>query len=126
MTRQVPRFRRFANRLAGARLCYGKPVHVGDRAIVPVARVRAMGGFGWGSQKDTGDGGGGGGTLAASPVGFIDIGPEGARFEAIPDPDRTARLLKAGAVAVATVLAATALHHRLTSSSGASRSWSWR
>jgi hypothetical protein len=54
----------------------------------------------------TGGGGGGGGSFTAHPVGFIDVGPEGARFEAIPDPDRTARLLKAGAAAVATVITA--------------------
>ena len=116
--RRAPALRRLLSRLGGARLCYGKPVHVGDRAVVPVARVQAMGGAGWGSDKSA-DGGGGGGVLNAKPVGFIDIGPEGARFEAIPDPDRGARLLKAGAFAAATVLVATAVHHRLTSGAGA-------
>jgi uncharacterized spore protein YtfJ len=111
---RVPAVRRLVTRLGGARLCYGKPVHVGDRAVVPVARVRAMGGFGWGAQEGS-DGGGGGGQLDARPVGFIDIGPEGARYEAIPDPDRGAKLVKAAAAAAATVLVATALHHRITS-----------
>ena len=115
---RVPALRRLVTRLGGARLCYGKPVHVGDRAVVPVARVVAVGGGGWGRDDDAGGGGGGGG-LNASPVGFIDIGPEGARFEAIPDPDRAAKLLKAGAVAAATLLVATAVRHRLTSGAGA-------
>ena len=113
-TDRVPALRRLVTRIGGARLCYGKPVHVGDRAVVPVARVRTMGGAGWGSDKNA-DGGGGGGILNAQPVGFIDIGPEGARFEAIPDPDRGPKLVRAGAMAAATVLVATALHHRLTS-----------
>jgi uncharacterized spore protein YtfJ len=111
--------RRLVARLAGARLCYGEPVRVGDRAIVPVARVQAIGGGGWGTGDDaagsTGGGGGGGGSFNASPVGFIDIGPEGARFEAIPDPDRTAKLLKAGAAALATVATAVAVRRRVLS-----------
>ena len=28
----------------GARLCYGEPVHVEGRTVIPVARVRAAGG----------------------------------------------------------------------------------
>ena len=103
-------------RLAGARLCYGEAVRVGDRAIVPVARVQAAGGGGWGSGDDslgsTGGGGGGGGWLGAQPVGFIDVGPEGSRFVAIPDPDRPMKLLKAGAAAAATVLTAVAVEQR--------------
>jgi uncharacterized spore protein YtfJ len=119
---RAPAARRLLTRLAGARLCYGKPVRVGDRAIVPVARVRAVGGGGWGSEDEQRGGGGGGGTLSAQPVGFIDIGPEGSHFEAIPDPDRTAKLIKAGAVAIATVLAASAVRHRLATSGRSSRS----
>src|SRR3954447_5167776 len=118
MAQRVPAARKLLTRLAGARLCYGKPVRVGDRAIVPVARVRTTGGFGWGSDDASASGGGGGGMLNAQPVGFIDVGPEGARFEAIPDPDRSTKLLRAGAVAVVTVLAATAVRQRLTSRSG--------
>ena len=114
MKTRVPPVRRLATRLSGARLVFGKPVRVGDRAVVPVARVRAMGGFGWGAREEE-DGGGGGGQLDARPAGFIDIGPEGARYEAIPDPDRGAKLVKAVAAAAATVLVATALHHRITS-----------
>ena len=121
MAKRVPALRKLAARLSGARLTFGEAVHVGDRAIIPVARVDARGGFGSGPGDDAG--GGGGGRLAASPVGFIDVGPEGSRFEAIPDPDRTARLVKAGAVAVATVLVATAVRQRLTSGAGR---WSFR
>ena len=58
----------------GARLCYGEPVHVEGRTVIPVARVRAAGGMG---QR------GGGGRLDAVPVGFIEVSQAGARFEAI-------------------------------------------
>jgi uncharacterized spore protein YtfJ len=105
--------RKLVSRLGGSRLCYGDPVHVGDRAIVPVARVNAAGGGGWGSGDEgdvrSGGGGGGGGWLGATPVGFIDIGPEGARFEAIPDPDRSMKMLRAGAAAAATLITAAAV-----------------
>src|SRR5512133_3692009 len=56
----------------GARLCYGEPVHVEGRTVIPVARVRAAGGLG---QR------GGGGRLDAVPVGFIEVSASGARGE---------------------------------------------
>jgi hypothetical protein len=60
-------------------------VKVGDRAIVPVSRVRVAGGFGFGSDPGEGnEGGGGGGVVDARPAGFIEVGPAGARYEAIP------------------------------------------
>jgi len=78
---------RVMSRLVGGRMVYGKPVLVGDRAVIPVARVRMAGGFGFGSDpEDGGEGGGGGGTLHARPEGFIEVGPQGARYETIPRP----------------------------------------
>ena len=121
--------RKLVSSMAGAKLCYGEPVRAGERVVIPVARIQAGGGGGWGGGRGEdgsgGDGGGGGGGLEAAPVGFIDIGPEGARFEAIPDPDRAAKLVRAGAMAAATVLVATAVHHRLTSGAGRRLS-AWR
>ncbi|MEI7625094.1 MAG: hypothetical protein WCK06_03005 [Actinomycetota bacterium] len=100
-----PALRKVLARLSGARLCYGKPVRSGERVVVPVAQVWATGGYGFGAGGDpghVGDGGGGGGSLRAKPVGFIDIGPEGAAYHAIPDTRgraaRTAAL--AGSLAV--------------------------
>jgi uncharacterized spore protein YtfJ len=92
--------------LGGARLCYGKPVTVGERKVIPVASVRATGGmgFGSGSAEQEGSGGGGGGWIEARPIGFVEIGPDGARFERIADPDATSRTLRAGAAAVATLV----------------------
>lgn len=107
---------KLAQRLSGSKLVYGKPVRVGDRAVVPVASVRVSGGFGFGSGtgpgEEGGDGGGGGGSLRAQPAGFIEVGPDGARYQPIEAPGhaperRTA--LVAGGAAVAGFLAATGL-----------------
>lgn len=85
--------RRLATRLSGARMCFGPPVHSGARTVIPVATLRLRGGLGLRSpaggeppaELANGDsiGGGGGGVLDARPVGFIDIGPEGARYRPI-------------------------------------------
>src|SRR3954452_16176712 len=86
-----------ALRATGARLCYGEPVEADGRTVIPVASVEAAGGGGWGSadagqessesddpdepgqSKGQGAGGGLGGWVSATPVGFIEIGPEGTR-----------------------------------------------
>ena len=86
----------------GARLCYGEPVHVEGRTVIPVARVRAAGGMG--RQ-------GGGGRLDAVPVGFIEVSQAGARFEPISAPGPGARGLAAGGAAL-TALAAAAVLRR--------------
>ena len=33
-------------KLEGARLCYGEPVRVGERAVIPIAKVSLTGGGG--------------------------------------------------------------------------------
>jgi hypothetical protein len=86
----------------GARLCYGEPVHVEGRTVIPVARVRAAGGMG---RK------GGGGRLDAVPVGFIEVSQAGARFEPIGSSGPSARGLAAGGAAL-TALAAAAVLRR--------------
>jgi hypothetical protein len=84
----------------GARLCYGEPVRVEGRTVIPVARVRAAGGMGeWG----------GGGRLDAVPVGFIDVSQGGARFEAIAPVAPGLRALAAGGAALTALAAAAAL-----------------
>ena len=84
----------------GARLCYGEPVHVEGRTVIPVARVRAAGGMG---QR------GGGGRLDAVPVGFIEVSASGARFEPIGAPASGMRALAAGGAALTALAAAAAL-----------------
>jgi uncharacterized spore protein YtfJ len=106
--------RRIVDAVAGARLCYGEPVREGERTVIPVTRVKVSGGWGVArnprraKDADGGGGGGGGGALDAQPAGFIEVGPDGARFHEIADPDRTQRLLKTGAAAFTAVLAGVA------------------
>lgn len=117
--------RRLVDAVAGARLCYGEPVRHDDRTVIPVTRVRATAGWGFGrsesgakkkqSVAESGSGGGGGGYVDAVPAGFIEIGPSGAQFHEIRDPERTGRLLKAGAAAATTLLAGVAGARRLRS-----------
>jgi uncharacterized spore protein YtfJ len=109
---------RVLDRIAGARLCYGEPVVADGRTVIPVSRVRAYGGYGFGSGNDSvaesgGEGGGGGGHLEATPVGFIELGPEGTRYHEIRDPERAQHLLRASAAAVATVAAGLAGARRI-------------
>jgi uncharacterized spore protein YtfJ len=107
--------------LGGARLCYGEPVVSGERAVIPVARVRVAGGGGFGAGGDGDEGGGGGGYLEASPQGFIEVGPEGARYQPIPDPERLGRALRAAAGAAATLATGMAVAKRLRRAGGSSR-----
>ena len=101
--------------LVGARLCYGEPVVNGVRTVVPVSRVRLSGGGGWGENgaEGEGSGGGGGGHLDAQPLGFIEIGDEGAQYHAIPDPDHLAKTLKTAATAITMVATGIAAARRV-------------
>jgi hypothetical protein len=87
---------------SGARLCYGEPVHVEGRTVIPVARVRAAGGMG---QRASG------GRLDAVPVGFTEVSQAGARFEPVGAPGALPRGLAAGGAAL-TALAAAAVLRR--------------
>src|SRR4051812_50205222 len=80
--------RKLVAQLGGARLCYGEPVRVGEREVIPVARVRSAGGVGFGSGVEDvgGGGGGGGGVIGAPPIGVLDGGPPGGRFGGVPGP----------------------------------------
>jgi uncharacterized spore protein YtfJ len=86
---------------ASARTVYGEPVTAAGRTIVPVARV-AYGFGGGGGVRARGDGqsgdegGGGGGGIVATPVGALEISPDGTRFIAFGDKKRLAVALLAG------------------------------
>jgi uncharacterized spore protein YtfJ len=104
-TQALPPAQRALARLTGARLCFGRPVELKGRTVIPVASVRTAGGWGFGNQVDpdgsgSGSGGGGGGALDARPVGFIEISAEGTRFQRIDDGRTALRLIAAGSVAV--------------------------
>ena len=89
--------------VTGARMCFGEPITTGNRTVVPVARVRAIGGGGWGGNRSD-SGGGGGGTIEGTPVGFIELGDDGARYHQIQDPDQLGRNLRTLAGAAATLV----------------------
>jgi len=99
----LPPAQRALARLTGARLCFGRPVELKNRTVIPVASVRSVGGWGFGNDgrgADRSAGGGGGGLLDARPVGFIEIGPDGARFERIDDGLMPLRVIAASSLAV--------------------------
>jgi hypothetical protein len=100
-TRALPPGQRALARLTGARLCFGRPVELKNRTVIPVASVRTAGGWGFGNDDEHGQrGGGGGGALDARPVGFIEIGPDGTRFERISDGRVALRAIAAGSLAL--------------------------
>src|SRR3989304_2693696 len=77
---------------ANARAVFGDPVERDGVTVIPVAKVRyGFGGGGGGGMSgkslddmdespEMGEGGGGGGGMMASPVGYIEITKNGARF----------------------------------------------
>jgi len=93
-------FDRLASHIGGradARAIFAPPVTKDGITVIPVARV--FGGFGFGAgagaapapesegeQLSAGQGMGGGGGFSASPVGFIEIDRNGARFRRIDTP----------------------------------------
>jgi len=93
------------------RAAFGEPQVVGDKTIIPVARVSyGFGtGFGSGSGPDTeegksvgqGEGGGGGGMGSAHPLGVVVITPEEVYFEETADENKVAM---AGIVLVGTII----------------------
>ena len=100
---------RAVRRLTGAGVCFGKPVEAHGHTVVPVASLRTFGGFGFGrgagdaSGAGDSDGGGGGGFANARPVGFVDIGPDGVRYEPIVVHEPRRRIDAAIAVLLALV-----------------------
>jgi uncharacterized spore protein YtfJ len=67
---------------------YGDPITIGDRTVIPVARISyAFGGGGGTSEAEQipGGGGGGGGRVSAVPAGYIEITSAGTRFIRIWD-----------------------------------------
>ncbi len=100
--RGVP-VRRILRGIEGARLCYGEPLSVEGRTVIPVARVRA------GGAGLTGATAGG---VDAAPLGFIEVTAGEARFHAIADPERGLRALRAATGAATTLLGALALGRR--------------
>ncbi len=83
---------------ASVKSVFGDPITVGDKTVIPVARIRyGMGAGGGGISHDTSSGpdtpsgksaGGGGGGIIATPKGVLEISPAGTRFIAFADRKR--------------------------------------
>jgi uncharacterized spore protein YtfJ len=84
---------------ANVNACFGEPVTVEGRTIIPVARV----GYGLGMAVGQGPtaegeeestekmgGGGGGGGMAATPLGVIEVTSKGTRIEPVIDKQKVA------------------------------------
>jgi uncharacterized spore protein YtfJ len=82
------------------RAAFGEPQVVGDKTLIPVARVGYGYGLGFGQgsggaeeegkQAPGGEGAGGGGTTAAKPLGVIVVTPEEVYFEETADESKIA------------------------------------
>ena len=102
---------------AGVDVVFGEAIHHGALTVVPVARVRwgfgGGGGSAEGSPTGAASGSGGGGGVAADPVGYLEIGPDGATFRPIREPYPSPLFLIASGLTAAIVLRALArLAHR--------------
>lgn len=105
---------------ASVRAVFGDPIERDGFTIIPVARVRWGFGGGAGSgpvgrgvgsaEGDTADsapggsGSGGGGGVTADPVGWLEIGPDGATFQAILSPRPSPGFILAAGATAALVL----------------------
>ncbi len=79
---------------------FGEPIERNGVTVIPVARLRWFFGAGMGSgpaeapaggaSPGTGEGSGGGGGGGAEPVGYVEIGPDGATFKPIEDANHHA------------------------------------
>jgi uncharacterized spore protein YtfJ len=97
---------------AGVHAVFGEPTTRGELTVIPVARVR-WGFGGGGGRAETppsgpASGSGGGGGVAADPIGYLELGPEGAAFRPIREPYPSPMFLIASALAAAIVLRALA------------------
>jgi len=76
---------------------FGEPIVIGEKTIIPVARVSA--GFGGGIAPKAGSGqsagGGGGGGLEARPMGAIEVTKMGTKYVPIYDPSAVLSVAKA-------------------------------
>ncbi len=83
---------------ANVKSVFGDPITVGDKTVVPVAKIRyGLGAGGGGISHESSSGpdvpsgksaGGGGGGIIATPKGVLEISPAGTRFIAFADRKR--------------------------------------
>ena len=97
---------------ANVQAVFGDPVRQDSLTVIPVARVRwGFGGGGGradGSPDGSASGSGGGGGVAADPIGYLVIGPDGSTFRPIREPYPSPLFLIASGLTAAIVLRALA------------------
>jgi uncharacterized spore protein YtfJ len=97
---------------ASVQAVFGEPTTRESLTVIPVARVRW--GFGGGDGRaetpvsGPASGSGGGGGVAADPIGYLELGPDGAAFRPIREPYPSPMFVIASALAAAIVLRALA------------------
>lgn len=110
--RLIERLAELVGAKAGVQAVFGEPVQQGGRTVIPVARVRW--GFGGGgghsdaAPRGPASGSGGGGGVAADPIGYVEIGSDGAAFRPIREPYPSAVFLVASGLTAAIVIRALA------------------
>jgi uncharacterized spore protein YtfJ len=111
---------------ASVRAVFGEPIERDGITVIPVARVRwgfgggggsgpvavgpgvgrqgaSSGGASAGSADQPGYGTGGGGGASADPVGYLEIGPDGATFQSITDARPSPAFVLASGIAAAVI-----------------------
>ena len=84
---------------AGASAVFGEPVGREGVTIIPVAQLIIGTGAGGGASAAEGSGAGAGGGALTRPLGYIEVGDDGAVFRPIPLPWQNATLIVSGAFA---------------------------
>jgi len=85
---------------AGVNAVFGEPVDKDGWTVITVAQSMWGSGAGSGMSEEDGAGSGGGGGAATRPLGYIEIGSQGARFVPLQRPWQDARLIIAWAVSI--------------------------
>ncbi len=71
---------------AGAKAVFGEPGERDGLTVIPVAQMINGTGAGGGTSSDDESGAGVGGGALTRPIGYIELGPNGAVFTPIPHP----------------------------------------
>jgi uncharacterized spore protein YtfJ len=110
--RMIERLAELIGAKAGVRAVFGEPVQQAGVTVIPVARVRWGFGGGGGRSEAASDGpasgSGGGGGVAADPIGYVEIGSDGATFRPIREPYPSPAFLVASGLTAAIVIRALA------------------
>jgi uncharacterized spore protein YtfJ len=106
--RLLERLAQLVSAKAGVHAVFGEPVRQDNLTVIPVARVRwgfgGGGGHADGQPSGPASGSGGGGGVAADPIGYLEIGLDGATFRPIREPYPSPLFLIAAGLTVAIVI----------------------